>query len=142
MADADYSRSVRGGTVLDDEKIMPLVVHGLYLLGFVTGGLSAVVGLIIAYAGLREADWRRSHYLHAIYTFWLTLAAFAAVWAAIGLGVLLTVTIIGAIIGLPLIVVGIVATAVPAIWFGVRAVVAAMYAARGEAYPRPRTWLV
>lgn len=141
MTEAGYVKRSEGA-VFDDDKTMPIVVHALYLLGFVTGGVSAIVGVIIAYVGLNESDWRRSHYLHAIYTFWLTLAGFVVAGIAMGLGVLLTATVIGAIVGVPLMIVAGIALAVPAVWFGVRAVLALIYASRAEAYPRPRTLLV
>ncbi len=140
MSDSGYGAPTK--SVFDDAKTMPVVVHALYLLGFLTGGVSVLVGLVLAYAGSGENDWRRSHYQYAVRTFWLTLAAFAVLGGVMLIGFLLTVTILGAIVGVPLMILAGVAMAAPAIWFAVRAVVALLYAVRGESYPRPRALLV
>lgn len=129
----------RAGTpAFSDEKVLPIVVHALYLLGFATGGVSAIVGLIIAYVGLGEHDWRRSHYLHAVYTFWLAVAGAAVSGALLVVGIPLSFIIIG----IPLVILGGLGLTAVTVWAAVRVVVALIYASKGEAYPRPRTWLV
>lgn len=145
MTDANYPKD-DARPLFEDERAMPVVVHALHLLGFVTGGLTAVAAVILAYVGLNEDDWRRTHYLHAIYTFWLTLAAFVVVGVVmtvlLTLGVLLTMTVIGAIVGVPLLILAGIGFGVPAVYFAVRSILALLYALRGEAYPRPRSWLL
>src|SRR5690606_16177505 len=50
----------------------PTVVSLLYLGGFVTG-ISALIGLILAYiwGGDRPAEWEQSHFRYHIRTFWI-----------------------------------------------------------------------
>jgi uncharacterized membrane protein len=49
-----------------------LVVYILYLVGYVTGGLSSVVGVIIAHIQVGNADpVLASHYRFQIRTFWI-----------------------------------------------------------------------
>jgi uncharacterized membrane protein len=123
-----------------DDKTMPMVVYGLFLAGLITGGLTSVVGVIIAYA-VKEgsSELACSHYIFQIRTFWLSL-----VWA-LALGAL-------GLIGLPLAILtfGLLswAVAVPwgllgllGFWFLVRCILGLIYIARDEPYPRPRAWL-
>ena len=58
----------------EEDKILPAVVYGLYLLGF-TNGLTFFVGLIVAYVNRDAAGpINASHYTFAIRTFWLAIA--------------------------------------------------------------------
>lgn len=74
----------------NEHRKYTLIVYGLYAFAFLVGGLSAVVGVIIAYIKRNEAygtvDY--SHLQYLIRTFWI---------AAIGLlvGSLLTLILIG-----------------------------------------------
>lgn len=124
-----------------DDKVMPMLVYGLYLLGVVTGGVSTVVGVIVAYVQKKGAGERAcSHYVFQIRTFWL-----AILWS-LALGALMLVTVPLAFItfGLlswlavwPWTIGGLIC-----VWFVVRCVVGLGYIAREEAYPRPRAWLI
>ena len=72
---------------------LALVVYVLYLLGFLTG-VSAVVGLIIAWLEVDRADpVSRSHFRYQIRTFWIGLAYLVAgavtFYIAIGVVILL-----------------------------------------------------
>jgi uncharacterized membrane protein len=56
---------------------MGLVMYICFAIGFVTGGLGSIVGVVIAYMQ-REQDagtWRESHDTWMIRTFWIGLAA-------------------------------------------------------------------
>lgn len=46
-----------------EDQVMPAITYALFLLGLVTGGVTSIVGLIIAYSQRESAGWRnRSHY--------------------------------------------------------------------------------
>lgn len=120
-----------------EDKTMPAVCYALYLLAFATG-ITAVVGLIIAYAQRSTAGpAMRTHYTFLIRTFWIGLLL--AIVAGIAGGVLFAIgavlTVI--LIGFPIMALAGLVWAVAAIWFGVRCVVGLVYLSRGEAYPRP-----
>ena len=122
----------------EEDKILPAVVYGLYLLGF-TNGLTFFVGLIVAYVNRDAAGpINASHYTFAIRTFWLAIA-----WFLIGL----MMTIFGAplsliLVGIPVLMAGIAIMGAVGVWFVVRCVMGIYYLTRGEAHPRPRTWLI
>lgn len=120
-----------------EDKTMPAVCYALYLLAFATG-ITAVVGLIIAYSQQSTAGpAMRTHYTFLIRTFWIGLLL--AIVAGIAGGVLFAIgavlTVI--LIGFPIMALAGLVWAVAAIWFGVRCVVGLVYLSRGEAYPRP-----
>ena len=122
----------------EEDKVLPAVVYGLYLLGF-TNGLTFFVGLILAYVNRDAAGpINASHYTFAIRTFWLAIA-----WFLIGL----VMTIFGAplsllLVGIPVLMAGIAIMGAVGVWFVVRCVMGIYYLTRGEAYPRPRSWLI
>jgi uncharacterized membrane protein len=121
-----------------EDKVLPIAIYASYLLFFVTG-LTPIIGVIIAYMGRREPEsWRTSHYEFAIWTFWLALAGSTIAWLLIGVGIPLTLIVVGIV---PVIVGG-VALAIIGIWFAVRSVLGLVYALKGEAYPRPRNLIV
>ncbi|MDR7231360.1 putative membrane protein [Caulobacter sp. BE264] len=123
---------------VEEDKVLPAVVYGLYLLGF-TNGLTFFVGLILAYVNRDAAGpINASHYTFAIRTFWLAIA-----WFLIGL----MMTIFGAplsllLVGIPVLMAGIAIMGAVGVWFVVRCVMGIYYLTRGEAYPRPRSWLI
>ncbi len=121
----------------DEAKLMPIAVHALHLLFFVTG-FTPIIAVIVAYLGKREPeDWRTSHYEFGIWTFWLALAGSGLAWALIIIGIPLSFVIVG----IPLLIIGGLMLAVLGVWFAVRAALGLMYALKGEAYPRPRSLL-
>jgi uncharacterized membrane protein len=122
----------------DDSRTLPAVVYGLYMLGLMNG-LTVFVGLIIAYANKDGAGPRmHSHYIFQIRTFWTAVG-----WWAIGLTLLFWGALLSIIlVGIPFVMLGGLIFAVGHIWFALRCILGVLYLARGEAYPRPRTWLV
>jgi len=71
------------------DTTMPIVVYALHLAGMVTGGLSALVGVVIAYVYRgRGPAWLDEHYRYQIRTFWIALLYF-------GISGLLTLVLIG-----------------------------------------------
>ena len=122
----------------DGDKMMPLAIYVLHLLGFATL-ITPIVGVVLAHVGKNEPfSWRTSHYVFASRTFWLTLIGWLVGWAMIGVGIPLTVVLVGVI---PIIAGAMLLCAVT-ILFAVRCGVGLVYAARGEPYPRPDALIV
>jgi uncharacterized membrane protein len=87
---------------LQDDKVLPIVVYALYLLGF-TNGLTFLVGLIVAYLNRETAGpINASHYTFAIRTFWLSIW-----WFLIGLALFLVgLALAVLLIGIPMLIAG------------------------------------
>jgi uncharacterized membrane protein len=124
---------------LSEDRVMPGVAYGLYLLGPVTGGVTMIIGLIVAYANLADAGPRTfSHYRFLIRTFWLSIA-----WLIIAGGMMLFGAPLSLVlIGLPFLWLGWFIFGAVGVWYLVRCVVGLIFLGRGDAYPRPRTWLI
>ncbi|NQE63331.1 hypothetical protein [Caulobacter sp. RHG1] len=122
----------------EEDKVLPAVVYGLYLLGF-TNGLTFVIGLIVAYVNRDSAGpINQSHYTFAIRTFWLSIAWFLIGAVLLAFGIPLIVLAIG----IPMIAIGGLIMGAVSLWFVVRCIMGIVYLVRGEAYPRPRAWLI
>jgi len=110
---------------LQDDKTLPGVVYALHIAGAVTGGLTCVIGVIIAYISRKDAaDWLVSHYEFQIRTFWLALLFSIA-------GIILTPVGIGVVV--------LVATG---LWLVVRGVVGLSTLLKGQPYPTPKNWML
>jgi uncharacterized membrane protein len=121
-----------------EDRTMPAVAYALYLLAPVNG-LTAIIGLIIAYAQQGSAGARmRSHYTFLIRTFWITVVAFILGCMVLIVGIPLSVVLIG----IPMMMVGGMVMGVAGIYLFVRAVVGVIYLARDEPYPRPYALLL
>jgi uncharacterized membrane protein len=121
----------------NEDRTLPAVVYGLYLLGLLNG-LTILVGLVIAYANRDAAGPRaQSHYIFQIRTFWTGIGWFIIAAVLMAWGALLSVILIG----IPLVIVASAIFALGGVWFGLRCVLGLIHLSRGEAYPRPRTWL-
>lgn len=122
----------------EEDKILPAVVYGLYLLGC-ANGLTVIIGLIVAYVNRDTAGpINESHLTFAIRTFWLGIA-----WFLIGgLLMLFGIPMLVVLVGLPMIIAGGLILGAVGLWFVVRCVLGIYYLVRGEAYPRPRAWLI
>lgn len=71
------------------DTTIPIVVYVLHLAGMVTGGLTSLVAVVIAYVYRGNGpDWLDEHYRYQIRTFWLALLFF-------GVSGLLTLVLIG-----------------------------------------------
>jgi uncharacterized membrane protein len=121
-----------------EDRTMPAVVYGLYLLGL-ANGLTILVGLIIAYVNRDRAGPRmRTHYTFLIRTFWLAIA-----WALIGVALIFWGGIFSLVlIGLPFFALGWLILGAVGIWFFLRTILGVIYLARDEPYPRPHAWLL
>lgn len=122
---------------VEEDKVLPIVVYALYLLGF-TNGLTVLVGLIVAYLNRETAGpINASHYTFAIRTFWLSIW-----WFLIGLALFLVgLALAVLLIGIPMLIVGGAVMAAIGVFFAVRCILGLAYLLKGEAYPRPLAWL-
>lgn len=122
-----------------DEKVLPIAVYVLYLLGFASGGLSTVVGLIMAYV-LRTPSRpvAATHYTFLIGTFWISVVATIVFGLLLAVGIPLSVVIVG----LPMVAVGGLGLCAVTVWFVVRCIVGLIRAAQDEPYPAPRSWML
>jgi len=113
------------------------VVYGLYLLGWFSGGLTALIGLIVAYVSRDTAGpITQSHLKFQIRTVWVT-----AGWAILGvLLVAVGLPLSFVLIGLPFLKLGLLILALLGLLFVIRCVAGIIYLARGQDYPRPRSW--
>lgn len=124
--------------VTREDRTLPAVTYGLYLLGPVSG-FTILVGLVIAYMNRDAAGpVMRSHYTFQIKTFWLSIAWFVIAGALILFGGILSVVLVG----IPFLMLGLFIWGVVGIWTAVRCIVGLVYLSQGEAYPRPDTWLI
>jgi uncharacterized membrane protein len=137
MSDPIYTHPTDYGG--PDDKTMTLVVYALYLLGFVTCGMTTLVGLVMAYVLKGAASERAySHYVFLIRTFWIALVALLAVGLLKVVGVLLTFVLIG----IPLLMLAWLAVSVIAVWYGVRCIIGLVAASQDQAYGQPRAWMI
>ena len=113
------------------------IIYGLYLLGWASWGLATLIGLIVAYASRANAGpVAQTHLTFQIRTVW-TIAA----WAILGsLLVLIGLPLSFVLIGLPILKLGLLILALLGLLFVVRCIAGIIYLARGEDYPRPRSW--
>lgn len=124
--------------VTTEDRVLPAVVYGLYLLGLVNG-LTILVGLVVAYINLDKAGPRmRTHYDFQIRTFWIGLAIFLSLGLLIGISAVLSFVLIG----IPFLLLFLFLWGAVGIWFAVRCVIGLVYISQDEAYPRPNTWLI
>jgi uncharacterized membrane protein len=117
-----------------DERTMPVVIYALLLGGFVTGGLSALVGLILAYI-LREesTELQRNHYQFQIRTIWILFAAFALAIALAIVGTPLALIAIGVLFWIA----GGAIITLAGIWFSVRCIFGLARILQDQPVPRP-----
>lgn len=117
-----------------EDTTMAIVCYALYLAAFITGGLTALVGVVIAYMQQSASGPdMRTHYTFLIRTFWIGFLLSLATCVMAGVGALLSIILIGIPILFFAGAVGVVAT----VWFAVRCIVGLVYVSRGEPYPRP-----
>jgi uncharacterized membrane protein len=126
-----------------EDRVLPAIVYGLYVFGAMSMLITVIIGLVIAYANRATAGPRMdTHYRFLIHTFCKTIW-----WFLIGIGVglaglVMTITLILAPIGIPLMIVGWGGAGLVGVWFYVRCVVGIIYLVQDEPYPRPEAWLI
>ena len=139
MSDPIYRQPAGLMAAQSSDKTMVVVTYVLFLTGFVTGGLTTLIGLVMAYMLRREAsELALSHYVFLAHTFWKGL-----IWFAIGCALLivgLPLSII--LIGIPLVLLAKLVFVVAAIWYGARCVLGLIAALGDRPYGAPRSWLI
>ncbi len=70
--------SMQTSSSTTDPKTWALIVWGLYVASFFTGGLTAIIGVIISYLKRSELAGTpfESHMTYAIRTFWISLIGY------------------------------------------------------------------
>lgn len=90
------------------------VTYVLYLVSIPSAGILALVGVILAYAARAEAQGAaRTHIEHQIRIWWIAVWWAVTIWIATGIGILLTVVLIG----FPILLLAGLASLVVMIWF-------------------------
>ena len=85
-----------GGGLFESGAANAQLVYILYLLGFVLGGLSNIVGVVFAYVYKDDAEaWLKTHYHYQIRTFWLAIlySVISAVLMLVFVGFILAVLV-------------------------------------------------
>ncbi len=101
------------------------LIYVLYLAGFVTGGITSLIGVVMAYMARGDADaMLQSHYTWQIRTFWIALVGSIV-------GGLLTLVLIGFLVLLAL-----------AVWLIVRCVKGFQQLDKGEPIENVESWLI
>ena len=120
-----------------DDKTLPMVVYGLYLAGLFTGGLTTLIGFIIALASRATATpMLETHYRFQVRT---GLAVVAG--SALGLVMaIVSVPLMFILIGFLVLKLAFVVWALTGLYLIVRAVVGLMRLSNGEPYPNPDSW--
>lgn len=75
-----------------DPRTLAMIMYGLFLCGYFTGGLTALMGVVVAYVKKSEADeLTGSHFVFAIRTFWVSVVVvcIGTLLSLIGIGVLI-----------------------------------------------------
>jgi len=107
----------------DIDRTWPMIVYALYLASLVAG-ITAIIGLIIAYVNWSDPDERlQAHYRFQIRTFWIGL-----MYTVIG-----TITI-------PILI-GWLVLIWAVVWFIIRCVKGMVALNEGRAHPDPGSWL-
>ena len=121
-----------------EDKTLPMVAYGLYLLGHVTG-ITIFIALVVAYANRGAAGpVAASHYTFLIRTFWLSIGW----WLIGGLLMLVGAPLSLVLVGIPVLILGGLIWAAIWIWAVVRCVTGLVYLAQDQAHPRPMSWLL
>ena len=114
------------------------LVYILYLGGLLTGGLTFIIGAVIAYINKDDADdWLQSHYHFQIRTFWIGTIFIFLVWFLMALGTLLTVVLIGFLIIPMAMMFGFFAI----VWLVIRSIKGIKQIDEKQSHPNPTTWM-
>lgn len=121
-----------------EDRVLPAVVYGLFLIGLVNG-LTILIGLVIAYLYREKAGPRmRTHYVFQSRSCWMGLAIAVAAAVLILVGIPLSLVLVG----IPIVGLGVTILSLVGVWFAIRCVLGLFYLYENEAYPRPDSWLI
>lgn len=123
MSDYDQGPSTSGSSFAFNN---PTIISLLYLASFLTGSLTGIIGVVLAFVwrGEAKADWELSHYQYLINTFWIGLIGGIV-------GVILMFVLIGFLV-LPAVSVLVI----------VRSVLSLINAQKQQPMPNPASWLI
>lgn len=123
MSDYDQGPSTSGSSFAFNN---PTIICLLYLASFLTGSLTGIIGVVLAFVwrGEAKADWELSHYQYLINTFWIGLIGGIV-------GVILMFVLIGFLV-LPAVSVLVI----------VRSVLSLINAQKQQPMPNPASWLI
>jgi len=122
-----------------EDKTLTVVTYALFLGAFISGGATAIIGVIIAYANRSTATARAlSHYTFLIRTFWIGCAVMLVAGAMFFWGAILSIILIG----IPILMLAKLTLALSSIWYGLRCVVGLVKALQDEAYPTPQNYIL
>jgi len=100
------------------------IIYILYLAGLVTGGITNVIGVVMAYINQDDApDWLKTHYQFQIRTFWIGLLY-------LFIGLMLLLVFIGYLVFL-----------FNLIWLIIRCVKGMKSLDQKQAHPNPTSWM-
>ena len=122
-----------------DERTLPIIVYALYLGGLLTGGLTTLIGLIIALGSRASATpMAETHYRFQIRTgvVAVVMAVLATVIFLVGLPLLLI------LIGVLFLKLAFLIWGLAALYVVVRSIVGLVRIGNGEPYPTPDSWLL
>ncbi len=126
------------GSEMTEDKTLPVIAYVLYLLSFATL-FTVLIGLVVAYSNRGHAGPKmESHYTFLIRTFWLSIWWFVIGGLLVVFGGIFSIILVG----VPFLMLGIFICSVVGIWFAIRCVIGLLHLSRGDAYPRPHSWLV
>jgi uncharacterized membrane protein len=126
-------------SVQTDERTAPAIIYGLYLGGFLTGGVSTLVGFLMACALKRDGSHlQQSHYEFQIRTMAILAAGFIIALGVILAGFPLALILVGILFWIA----GGLMMSTLFIWFAVRSGLGLVRLLQGQAYPQPRTWFI
>ena len=139
MSDPLYRQPAGYTMAPASDKTTVIVVYALYLAGFLTAGLTTLVGLVMTYA-LRggASPTARSHYVFLARTFWKGL-----LWATVGwVFLIIGLPLLIILIGIPLLLAAKLVWVLAAVWYGARCIMGLIAAVDDRPYGAPRSWLV
>ena len=126
-------------SVQTDERTVPAIIYSLYLGGFLTGGVSTLVGFLIACALKRDGTYlQQSHYEFQIRTIAILAAGFIIALGVILAGFPLDLILVGILFWIA----GGLMMSMLFIWFAVRSGLGLVRVLQGQTYLKPRTWLI
>jgi uncharacterized membrane protein len=121
------------------DKTTVIVVYALYLAGFLTAGLTTLIGVVMTYVLWGGAsDIARSHYDFLRRTFWLGLLWSGVGWVLFIVGLPLTLILIG----IPMLLLAKLVWVLAAVWYGVRCIVGLLAAIGDRPHGAPRSWWI
>lgn len=122
-----------------DDRTLPIIVYALYLGGLLTGGLTTLIGLIIAMGSRANATpMVETHYRFQIRTgvVAVVMAVLATVIFLVGVPLLLI------LIGVLFLKLAFLIWGLTALYVVVRSIVGLVRIGNGEPYPTPDNWLL